>query len=240
MFRGFNLSYHPTNSEILLYQKKGIELFKNDRQIVIDTINSFKLSNNNIDGSKLQANWFPIVKADAFISHSHKDKNEIALTFAGFLAEKFGIKAFIDSCIWGYADDLLKLIDNTYCKSEVNRNTYDYKKRNYSTSHIHMMLSTALTKMIDETECLFFLNTPNSITPNEEIDKTLSPWIYCEIEMSKLIRHRDKSEYREIKTFSKLFESTQLSVECDVDLSHLTKIDNHSITQWSNQMRIKN
>lgn len=239
MFKGYNLKYNPSEAEIALYKEKGLELYENDRIEIENTISQFKTSKNTIDGSKLQASWFPIVNADVFISHSHKDKNDIALTFAGWLSEKFGLKAFIDSCIWGYADDLLKLVDNTYCKSVTNPNSYDYKKRNYSTSHIHMMLSTALTMMIDETECLFFLNTPNSITPNDEIEKTLSPWIYTEIVISKLIRQKELGEYRGVKKFSRLNENKQLLVEYDVDLSHLTAINRVSLLNWSRNMRIK-
>jgi hypothetical protein len=59
-----------------------------------------------------------------------------------------------------------------------------------------MMLSTALSMMIDKAECLFFLNTPNSIQATEAIDRTKSPWIYHEISISSLIRKRRLSEYR--------------------------------------------
>jgi len=41
---------------------------------------------------------------------------------------------------------------------------YDYELRNYTTSHVHMMLSTALTEMIDNTECIMFYNTSLSVS----------------------------------------------------------------------------
>jgi len=156
------------------------------------TIDSYLFSNGTLNGSNMQENWFPQIKADIFISHSHKDE-ELALTLAGWLKETFGLTAFIDSCVWGYSNDLLKLIDDVYCRN-INRNSYDYDKRNYSTSHVHMMLSVALTQMIDNTECLFFLNTPNSITPDTIINQTESPWIYSEIAMSRLIRKKELKE----------------------------------------------
>ena len=33
--------------------------------------------------------------------------------------------------IWGSADKLLKAIDDEYCISDINEDTYDYKKETY-------------------------------------------------------------------------------------------------------------
>lgn len=64
-----------------------------------------------------------------------------------------------------------------------------------------MMLSKALVTMMDRCECLFFLNTPSSITPADVIGEagtgsTTSPWIYSEIAMSGLIRRKSMSQHR--------------------------------------------
>lgn len=181
----------------------------------------------------MKANWFPQIKADIFISHSHKDW-ELALALAGWLRETFGLTAFIDSCVWGYANKLLKMIDDAYCyKTETN--TYNYQKRNYSTSHVHMMLSVALTQMIDNTECLFFLNTPNSITPDTIINQTESPWIYSEIAMSKLIRKKSKEEHRNksLLEFQRTFaEGGSLKVRYDLPINHLTDIHAGCLKEW--------
>ena len=64
------------------------------------------------------------------------------------------------------------------------------------TSHVHMMLDTALTEMIDNTECIMFYNTPNSVLLADDLQKiknekkkvTLSPWIYHELAMTSLVR----------------------------------------------------
>src|SRR5690606_35011062 len=138
--------------------------------------------------------WFPQIDADIFISHSHSDE-KMAILLAGWLKETLGVYVFIDSCIWGYSNDLLRQIDNKHCLNPSGE-TYSYEKRNNSTSHVHMMLSTALNMMIDKTECLFFLNTPNSISTKEVISQTESPWIYSEISMSELVRRKKLSEYR--------------------------------------------
>lgn len=85
------------------------------------------------------------------------------------LYDEFKLTAFVDSCVWGYCDDLLKQIDNEYCKKKDGK-TYDYELRNYTTSHVHMMLSTALIEMIDNTECIMFYNTPSSVTLVEDLE----------------------------------------------------------------------
>ena len=45
------------------------------------------------------------------------------------------------------SNDLLRRIDENYCRHS-NGISFDYNKRNYSTSHVHMMLSIALSKML--------------------------------------------------------------------------------------------
>ena len=179
MYRGFNLLLEKNyfkKDHFEYLQEVGLDRLLCQKTTIEKIINSFIKDDASLDGSKMQANWFPQIKADIFISHSHKDE-KLALALGGWLKETFGLTAFIDSCVWGYSNYLLKLIDDVYCRN-INRNSYDYDKRNYSTSHVHMMLSVALTQMIDNTECLFFLNTPNSITPDTIINQTESPWIY--------------------------------------------------------------
>jgi hypothetical protein len=161
MYRGFNLNLNWNSKNDDQFYNSGKKLFQSNEATVKETLKGFALNDGTLDGTKIQSNWFPKVQADIFISHSHKDQKR-AIALAGWLFDTYGIKAFIDSCIWGYADDLLKLIDKKHCyKKETN--TFDYNLRNYSTSHVHMILSTTLTMMIDNSECLFFLNTPNSI-----------------------------------------------------------------------------
>lgn len=75
---------------------------------------------------------------------------------------------------------------------------FDYDKRNYSTSHVHMMLSIALTSMIDACETVFLLNTPQSISLEEDIKKeqTSSPWIYHELSTANVMRVKPITDYR--------------------------------------------
>lgn len=232
MYKGFNLEIVFTQDEIDLFYQKGKDLYSESKTVVSENLKEMFLTNGNLDGTRMQENWFPQIESDIFISHSHSDE-KTAITLAGFLNSHFGLKCFIDSCIWGYSNNLLRLIDDKYCKQPDGY--YNYSKRNFSTSHVHMMLSTALNMMIDKSECLFFLNTPNSVTTKEVINKTESPWIYAEISMSKLIRKKHLSAYRRSGTqlFSKGGQvRLNESIEYELDLEHLTDISRNEVFDW--------
>lgn len=181
-------------NELARYLQKGDEIYKECKNKSQKLLSDFVKSNGVVDGTALQNHWFPIEKTDVFISHSHKDI-DLAKGFAGWLYDKFGLTAFIDSCVWGYCDDLLKMIDDQYCKNDTSK-TYNYNLRNYSTSHVHMMLSSALSEMIDNSECIVFMNTPNSISLQTELQNaaqnvsytTMSPWIYHELSAAAMMR----------------------------------------------------
>ncbi|TOP71104.1 hypothetical protein CGH09_24480, partial [Vibrio parahaemolyticus] len=68
---------------------------------------------------------------------------------------------FIDSSVWGYADELLHKIDNTYAYNDLTE-SYSYEIRNRTTSNIYLILQSSLASMIDASECLMFLNTENT------------------------------------------------------------------------------
>ena len=106
-----------------------------------------------------------------------------------------------------------------------------------------MMLSTALTMMIDKTECLIFLNTPNSITASELIEQTESPWIYSEIAVTNMIRKKLPSEHRAVyKSFSikKSLYVESLKVKYDLPLDHLTNMDSETLLEWANYVKDNN
>ena len=157
MFVGFNA--HITEQGIFspYFRNFGNTLFDEQREAVHSMLSACAVDEGILDASRIEEEWFPKIDADVFISHSHKDQ-ELAIGLAGWLRELFGITSFIDSCVWGYANDLLKIIDKNYCvnkrKPDGTVDTYNYNKRNQSTAHIHMILNAALYKMIDKTECL--------------------------------------------------------------------------------------
>ena len=166
-----------------------------------------------------------------------------ALTFlllsflAGWLKNVFKINAFVDSCAWGFSDDLLRLVDNKFCWSEKS-GFYIYEKRNRSTSHVHMMLSTALMMMIDKAECIFFLNTPSSLLPSDTIGDsvgtTASPWIYSEVAMTKFLRKRSKGAHRGIIKEAMLKAEMERSMVFlyDMDMGHLSDLTIDSLNKW--------
>lgn len=230
MYRGFNLEDITLLSD---YLNKGKVAYNQQVTEVSKVLDKFILSDGIIDGSALQDNWFPMMNFDIFISHSHTDQ-DIALALAGAL-ESLSLTCFIDSAIWGHADNLLRLIDEKYCYNKTN-NTFDYTVRNATTSHVHMMLSNALFRMIDNTECLFFINSEKSVKVEGVIDKTRSPWIYAEIAASQIVRKikpRRELEKSETKAFSEqrnLNES--ISIDYKINLGHLITLQVNDLISW--------
>lgn len=236
MYKGFHLELqleqnhyywecHAIGDKNYLKIKKPIE----------KTLKSFLYPDNGIDGSKLQEEWFPQFNTDVFISHSHADK-DLAIFLAGYLYKEHGIMSFIDSSLWGYANNLLKDINNDYSWLDQSKNIYQYSEVVYAASHIHMMLSNALTMAIDKSECFILLNTPNSIKSYGTRDKTESPWIYTEIALSKFIRKNipDRvlvtlNEAVENKTFSAGLSAPQLRIDYNLDVTHLKKLNHEKL-----------
>lgn len=232
---GDELNLRIDDASIEYYKTLGECEFDNAKALINSNLEAFKDNNGVIDGSKLSNNWFPQMEADVFISHSHKDF-DTALILAGIMVSK-NLTPFIDSCVWGYADNLLKAIDKKYCKNEGSV-YYDYNKRNYSTSHVHMMLTIALTKMLYNTECLIFLNTPNSIYPKNDIptdysDATLSLWIYAEMEMTNFLKPQTKEKHRIVqKAFSEGRED--LKIFHTSKTPNIEKVSVSDFINWSN------
>lgn len=238
MYRGFNISLEYENKH---HHSIGLSLNNERKKNVRQEISSFLSIDGEIDGDELESAWFPKIEADIFISHSHLDER-LAITLAGWLHEKFGLRSFIDSTVWGYSDSLLHEIDKEYCYNDEQK-IYSYQKRNLSTSHIHMMLGTALAKIMDTCECLFFLNTPNSMKASEAIEEnqTNSPWLYYEIGISNLIQkpiyeHTNRGKIiKGTKIFSQLNEDEkQLFLKYKLDMKHLVKINNRNLAKWAN------
>ena len=225
MYRAFNLTACDWND---ISRENGDAIYKRNADTVRRSLESF-LNDKIVDGTKLKAHWFPTFKADVFISHSHMDEVD-AIKCAGWLKDQFGLEGFIDSCIWGHADDLLRIIDRKYCLNP-NGETYDYDKRNGSTSHVHMMLSIAIAAMLEAAECVLFINTPNSITSNESVSKTQSPWLFFELGTMRIIG-RKKPERKIVQEEHFAKKATDLKVEYEVPLSELTPLNFAHLNAW--------
>ena len=231
MYKRFKIDVPKSDSNFLKTNEKPSA----NKQLLDECKNSIRKyvfgENGELDGNAIQDDWFPSINCDIFISHSHNDI-ELANLLADWLYSNFGLTSFIDSNIWEYVDDLQKEIDDTYCLKKKGK--YDYQKRNFSTSHVHLMLNMALMKMIDKTECLFFLNTPNSISLSEIGERTLSPWIFSEIGISQMIRQNKPDR-------NMFFESeSKLDISYSVDLSKLTTLKQDILKNWKDEFSKEN
>jgi hypothetical protein len=231
MYIGFN--YKTSSTYSAEHQKRGREIGNNQKAIINKVLVDFAKENKSLDGNAIQNNWFPPIKADVFISYSRLDEDK-AFGLAGMLDEHFGLTAFVDSNVWGYADDLLKIIDDKYTKI-TGSESYSYSHRNLSTSHVHMMLASALAMVMDKTECLIFLN-PTTILPKETIDTTKSPWIYYEIGISALLEKHQPSRFvnEAIKAFS------GLDIEYTLNTKHLIDLKDSNLDEWKKKFNKNN
>lgn len=186
-----------------------------------------------IDGTKTRKKFFDIAKKfDVFLSHSHNDEDE-ALALAGYLKEKLGLSSFIDSHFWGYVDDLIEKLDMEFClKENIFGYYFDYKKRNITTAHAHLMLSTALTEMIDSCDIFLFFNSKNSIkllkddiVSNKQNANTQSAWIYNEIVIASTMRKKSEINYREELSNEILNESSEVYNEINISYNIENKLD---------------
>ncbi|WP_370512616.1 hypothetical protein [Xanthomonas phaseoli] len=240
MLRGFQVVSVPDGlSESS--RARGESSAARQKKEVHDLLDQFISPNGAISASSLSAEWFPMVPADVFISHSHHDE-ALALRLAGWLEERFGLRVFVDSVVWKSADVLLNVIDKQYCKTDDGK-YFDYKKRNLSTSHIHMMLVMAIAQMMHDTEAFFLLSTPKALSV-EDLDKeklaqtTPSPWIFAEMVLSKLIRSKPVDMKRRALLEAKAsmenaLDSVELVVAHKVPVKHLTPIDRSVFNRWS-------
>ncbi len=191
-----------------------------------------------INGEKLRDLVFPTDEFDVFISHSHNDL-EIAKLFAVWLEEKYRYRVFLDSFVWSSADGLLLEIDNQYCKQK--NGLYNYHRRNYSTAHIHTMLSMSIMEIIKHSKAGVFIDSPYSIDlrnlSNSNRAKTLSPWIYQEIMFMRLFADKKTSKIStRMFSFENLNENLQM--EHSVDLSDFAFLTvNHLINFASRRMK---
>ncbi len=231
MYKGFKLNFEGENIQNFIkdYIETGNNFFvkiQDKDNIANKDFRSYlndKKGIVNVD--EIIEDWFPnLTDYHIFISHSHYDE-KLAISLAGYFYEKFELKCFVDSKLWGYSNSLLEKVDNECSKIE-NKKYYSYEKRNKSTSHIHNILAMALLKMIDETECFMLLDTQESIPLKDLInDKsfTFSSWIYSENIISEFIRTRMPLRFRQ-RNFGEVEASKEPEFCYELNTKHLTKI----------------
>lgn len=231
MYRGFSLDVDEASIDELLpgYHRHLYipESVNSERaQNILNALTKNIVLEHSIEADKLQSDWFPMIKSDVFLSHSHKD---IGLAKKiSYLLRKVKLSTFIDSEVWGYSDDLVEQIKEKYY-GHVDSLTHDR-----IVAHVNIMLASALTKMMNNTECVIFLNTPNSIIPNKYSDskKTTSPWIYHELFISSILPVN--TPLRKSRPHSVVNEVTQILYT--PPLEHLTDLVSSDFNHWIDEV----
>ena len=203
---------------------------KNNEKKISNKLQKFIVEGGKIDSKIIEEDWFPDIKADIFISHSHKDEN-LAIQLQKWLYDNFNLTSFVDSTVWKYSRDLLNLIisKNEYYHS-YSELTYKFNETINISSHIDMILSTSLIKMIDKCECLFFLNTPESInekTINNE-PKSYSQWIYLENYICSIIKRNTPIRYNKS---TEAFFSENIIVY-SINTKNMIEIISNDLCRW--------
>lgn len=243
MYRGFNISGISTETFGGLSFKDGSNIHNHLAQIgkevgaryknsIEDAIEVVERNGKvSFSGNEIEGLCFPHLDFDIFISHSHDDE-QIALEFAGLMKNWFGINAFVDSCAWNYRDKIIQRIGRIVC-NERSLTAKEYLDLYVSVaSCVDCMLNKALIGMIDECECLFFLNTPNSIASSGLGSVTYSAWIYAELEASRVVERKVSRRRRQgvMECFAE--DVSPFVMTFDVCLNHLTPVVARDIVDW--------
>lgn len=230
MYTGFNLSLHEKffdDKDNSIYIQKGQRIYETVRRCTLINLKNI-INQEIIDGDILQNMWFPTElfgnEPFVFISHSHKDE-KTAIQLAGYLSENFGIKSFIDSCVWGHMATLNELLNN--CDKSTSHHCHGCECTEFSSnlSYVHMMLASALMTMIDKCECIFFLNTSSSINLH---NKTESPWIYHELNVASTIQKRTKTD----EIFLEHALGFKQRIEFTPNFKNMVKINEGHLNEW--------
>ena len=212
---------------------EGIEQPNKIKEQLEGYLSKYDTNNDCIEAEILWDDWFPNISADVFISHSSRD-SVVAENLAKYLKKNLGLKSFIDSEIWGHKDDLQRTLDKRHCPIP-NSSTFDYDCRNQTTAHVNRILSHALTRMIDKTECFIFIESSNSTVneTNHINQKTLSPWIFHELSIAEIIKPRDlerECNFAKAASYKNLLiEARELNIAYPIADTNLTHISHETL-----------
>lgn len=186
-----------------------------------------------INGKTLKELWFPQGKYQVFLSHSHNDI-ELARYLKAWFKVYCDLDCFIDADVWSNAFDLLRELDRKY-SMPAGSTSYDYDRRNQSTAHVYAMLTMALFEAIDEIECSILIESDNSVTLKEGIEKSsLSPWIYEEVGYMGKLPHKIPSRFPTTRSFSVGTESVVLNESVSDSLQMTHPLDTTKFKQIDN------
>ncbi|MFJ7007938.1 hypothetical protein [Pseudomonas putida] len=246
MFIGFELTDYSA-----LTQPDDIDTWSfpalNDANVsdLASYIVSMSQTSLHLDAEKISASLFPRSDYDIFLSHSHADQNkaiELALSL-----DKKGVRVFVDSCVWGHSEKLIELILKQ--SGPFNNETREAQIVRVSAA-VHTLLSAAIHQMIWRTEAFVFLRTEKSVPFENDIsDRTLSPWIYAELQFSAQVqqvlpkRLKNKETLQSVTGFeSYMTESKQLrpyEMAFTISKEHLPSVNGSKFRKWYHDLASK-
>lgn len=201
--------------------KKEEEDVKNKIEQAYDKTNSF------FDGEKLKELLFPEIQSSSiFISHSHDD-----------LGKAYSLKQRIEKNHWEHGNKLERLlkranhrdrqvfIDSYYWNSVdvAKKILVKQKEKEYDpdsvSKHLHIMLITALSKMIEACDLFLFIDGPNSLSENT---KTESPWIYYELQIAEMFKEIESKKADELKPIAESYRDRPL-MPCFYDVKDIVE-----------------
>lgn len=186
-FSEYGLNYSASyNSRIQEFKQRNKDIFVKVEDYLLNGYNT-------LSASQIESSLFPSFEADVFISHSHKDEDDVIRL--ALMLEDMGLDVFVDSCYWGYAGDLQKKIDDKFCRIIGSSTSYDYQSVLHTSANINNVLTSALHGMIDKAELFLFLGTENSVLLSDEFsgkEKLTSPWISSELLFADRVRRTKK------------------------------------------------
>ena len=236
MYRAFNVALE--SNKYLGYV--NTRQYENDKSISLQKLQKIINSRDIIQAWEIKKLLLPSKRYDIFISHSHKDL-ELAKGFANYLYLFFNVTCFIDSLYWGNIDELQNELNELHLTYDgvTKKSYYDYEKTLQVAKHANMILASALTEMIDNCECVFFLNTDNSVIRGTEAiskNETYSPWIYHEVFTTTIIQKKQRSKFNESYQFRDNAIKQIPDISYGLDLSGMTVLREEDILEWGTKI----
>ncbi|WIH86300.1 hypothetical protein NEI03_02500 [Brachyspira pilosicoli] len=217
---------------------------KQDKNTIFNNLDKFKKYDNGteyLDFTKVKDLYFPTLESyHVFLSHSHNDL-KLVKKIALLLYHKYKLRAFIDEPIWLYCNDLIKLIDVNFCRNRKDQNgniIYNYNDRNRTTAHVYTILSNALIEMINKCDYFFFIYTGESTLEikKDELTGTKSPWIYTEINTTRLFQQKLKM----VNFSEEDIEREEMNIFYELKLDHLIESSINEMVKKENKEELIN
>ena len=202
----------------------------------MDTLRMLINSSKEISANQIKQILLPKEHYDIFISHSHKDLL-LAKGLAGYLRVLCGLSCFIDSLYWGNIDELQEELNRMHLHKDeaTGKKYFNHKSTMEVAKHANMILASALTEMIDNCECVFFLNTDNSVISGPEAinkNETYSPWIYHEVFTTTIIQKKQRDNLNEHYQIRDSAIKPIINITYGLDLSGMTVLKEEDILDW--------